>query len=332
MNSEQGAKDPVVFATGANEPFAMPLAVTLYSALVNLEPGRAARVFILDGDISAQSKHKVEAAVRRTKREVELTWLGADLGELGDLAVSRWHASICYLRLRLPDLLPSDVQRVIYLDSDLVVEGDLAQLWREPMNGHPALAVQNFDPRLLGEALLEPTRELGLDPSLPYCNSGVMVVDIPRWRELQVLDRVVEFSRRFGRFIESADQDGINVALGCDWGLLDPRWNVQLLTLRAYDLHSPMAQSEREAQWSRLEKEAFILHYTGPRKPWHHLYLRSMGARFLHYLGRSGWMAPAQFLPYSMSRRATWQGISTARHVRESARALSSFLGYIVYT
>lgn len=315
---EQSA--PIVLATGANEPFAMPLAVTLYSALVNLEPGRSARIFVLDGDISPASKRRVEAVVRRANRDVELTWLQAGLGELGELTVTRWHASICYLRLRLPDLLPPDVDRVIYLDSDLVVEGDLARLWREPMGSRMALAVQNFDPFRLGDALPGPVRELGLDPDLPYCNSGVMVMDIPRWREHGVLDRVVAFARRFGRYIESCDQDGINVSIGCDWGLLDPRWNVQLLTLRAFGNGTAMSEEDRLALWRRLEREAHILHYTGGRKPWHHLYLRSMGDRFLHYLGRSGWMAPAQFVPYAITRRATWQGISTARQIRDTAR------------
>jgi lipopolysaccharide biosynthesis glycosyltransferase len=298
----------------------MPMAVTLYSALVNLEPGRGARIFVLDGNITAESKRKAEAVVQRTNRDVELTWLRAELGELGDLAVTRWHASICYLRLRLPDLLPRDVNRLIYVDSDVVVEGDLARLWRQPMNGHMALGALNFDPCLLGEALPEPTRELGLDPGLPYCNTGVMVMDVPRWREHGMLDRVVAFSQRFGRFIDSADQDGINIAIGGDWGLLDPRWNVQLMTLHTYGLATPMSDADREALWARLEREAYILHYTGGRKPWHHLYLRSMGARFLHYLGRSGWMGAAQFLPYSLSLRATWQGISAARQLRNSAR------------
>jgi lipopolysaccharide biosynthesis glycosyltransferase len=317
---ERGQDDPVVIATGANEPFAMPMAVTLYSALVNLEPCRGARIFILDGDITPASKRKVEAVVERTGRDVELSWVKAELAELGNLAVTRWHASICYLRLRLPDLLPRDVDRLIYVDSDVVVEGDLARLWWEPMDGHTALAVANFDPCRLGEALPEPVRALGLDPELPYCNTGVMVVDIPRWREHRMLDRVVEFSRQFGRFIDSADQDGINVAIAGDWGLLDPRWNVQLLTLRSYGGAAAVSDADREALWARLEREAHILHYTGGRKPWHHVYLRSMGDRFLHYLGESGWMGAALFLPYAMSRRATWQGITTARQLRNSAR------------
>ena len=320
LSPVSNGKDPVVIATGANDAFAMPLAVTLYSALVNLEAGRVARVFILDGQIDAASKQKIENVVRRTGRQVELTWIRAELGELGDLVVSRWHASICYLRLRLPHLLPPDISRVIYLDSDVVVEGDLARLWEQPLDGHFALAVQNFDPRVMGEALPGPVRELGIDPQLPYCNSGVMVMNLPRWREHQVLERVVAFSRRFERHIESADQDGINVAIGSDWGLLDPRWNVQLLTLRACDLHVPMTATAREAHWRRLEREAYVLHYTGGRKPWHHLYLRSMGARFLHYLGRCGWMGTVQFLPYAITRQATWQGITAARQLRDSAR------------
>lgn len=320
MSSGDVGKAPVMFATGADEGFAMPMAVMIHSALVNLEPGRSARIYILSDGISPTSRRKIETAAARSGRDADLRWITADLGELRDLTVTRWHTSIAYLRLRLPDLVSSDVERLIYLDSDVVVEGNLAELWRTPFDGHMALAVQNFDPVLLGGALGVPARELGLDSTMPYYNTGVMVMNLPRWREEHMLKRVVELTRRFAAHVDSADQDGINLAIGSDWGTLDPRWNVQLLTLGAFGRNVATDLAKREAVESRLLNEAHILHFTGRRKPWHFAYLRRKGDRFLHFLGRCGWMAPAEFIAYSLGRRAVWEGISTARRLRNVAR------------
>lgn len=318
---------PLILATAANDAFAIGVAVMLYSALVNLEKGRSVRAYILSDGISPGSKRRIEAAVARTRRDAVLEWIEADLGELATLALSDWFKSTSYLRLRLPELLPQDVERLIYLDSDMVVEGDLVELWRAPFDGHLALAVQNFDPPQLGGVLPVPARELSLAAELPYYNSGLMVMNLPRWRDERLLERVTELSRRFAPHIVTADQDGINLAIGGDWGALDPLWNVQLLTVNAYGFASGAPENELKEARERLKTEARIFHYTGAKKPWHHMYRRPAGERFLHYLGRTGWLGTAEFAHYSFTRRAMWQAIRTGRDLRNAARRITATFG-----
>ena len=65
---------PVTIVTGANDAFALSMGVTLYSALVNLDPTRNAAVYILDGGISDANRRNLCAALRRA-RGAEITWL-----------------------------------------------------------------------------------------------------------------------------------------------------------------------------------------------------------------------------------------------------------------
>ena len=320
--------DPIMLATGADDAFAMPMAVMIFSALANLEPGRAAKIFVLSDGISPESRRKVERAAALTGRKVELHWIEAELGELGSLAVTRWHKSVAYLRLRLPEFLSGVTDRVIYLDSDIVVEGDLSELWRTPLDGHLGAGVQNFDPPLLGGALAEPARQLGLDPALPYYNSGVMIMDLPRWRSKRMLERITELSQRFADYVDSADQDGTNLAVAGDWAKLDPRWNVQLLTVAVHGAETERAVDELRADRRRLLAEARVLHYTGGTKPWHHMYRKPKGDRFLHYLGRCGWMGPAEFAGFALMRRAEWQAIAVGRIGRDIARKAAALVGF----
>ena len=136
---------PVTIVTGANDAFAMPMGVTLYSALVNLDPDRSASVFILDGGISGANRQNLYATLRRARPAVDITWLTPDLSGLDGIPVlvSNAHTST-YLKLLIAELLPARCERAIYLDSDLVVESDLGTLWDRPFDDHLALGVWNY--------------------------------------------------------------------------------------------------------------------------------------------------------------------------------------------
>ncbi|MGH7426947.1 MAG: glycosyltransferase, partial [Candidatus Methylomirabilaceae bacterium] len=77
-----------------------------------------------------------------------------------------------------PEILPNRVEKAIYLDSDLVVHGNIAELWGVGLGGKPLLAVQDEGARTVGSPWgLRNYSELGLDPSAMYFNSGVLVFD-----------------------------------------------------------------------------------------------------------------------------------------------------------
>src|SRR4029077_19021036 len=116
----RGATDPdPVVVLAADDAFAMPLAVTVRSALENLSPARKLSVYVLDGGISDATKERVERSWPAGR--FQITWVNVDPAALARVPISGHANHVNYYRILMPWLLPAEVKRVIYLDADLIV-------------------------------------------------------------------------------------------------------------------------------------------------------------------------------------------------------------------
>lgn len=171
---------------------------------------------------------------------------------------------VMWYRIFLPRLLPLQ-QRVLYLDCDTLVMGDLDPLWTTALEGYAVAAVAN----VLEPAMQHWPQKLGLPVGQPYFNSGVLLLNLDSMREHQLTRRLLDYGREQGGNLRWPDQDALNVVLGgsCKWQ--HPRWNCQnSLFYYAHSNEVFGAQSVREA----VEHPA-ILHFEGHHvvKPWHSL-------------------------------------------------------------
>lgn len=173
----------------ADDAYAMPLAVTLKSASAGLSSRYRLRVWLLDGGISPHNWKKLEQSLENCS--IDLCVVRPDLGSIADLHISHHITHTAYFRLLTAELLPADVQKVIYLDSDLLIIGDLSQLWERDVGDNYCLAspdiacpyidarkgCANFRSACPYMASLKPVanyQELGMDGAAEYFNSGVM--------------------------------------------------------------------------------------------------------------------------------------------------------------
>ena len=280
----------MILVSGADDRFAMPLAVTFYSALANLDRGRAVSLYIIDGGISEENRRRLTQVLNVNHVKGHIEWVKPDLSLLSDVRTTQWHSQASYLRLLIPELVPKQFDRVIYLDSDLVVEEDLGQLWEKEISDFPALAVQDYmRPYVSCSGALPDTYQLlGLSPNTPYCNAGVMVMNLKRWRAEEIGRRALEYTYKFHQFVQFADQDGINAIIADAWGLLDPKWNVMLTVISSYGRLYNMSEMEMQHAQEELLRAPFIVHFAGPIKPWHVIYRGLARSRFFLTSKRAG--------------------------------------------
>jgi|GEM_PF-2168029 len=281
----------MIIATGADDRFAMPMSVALYSALTNMKPGRDVSLYILDGGITPENRRRLADVLHVDRVNVRLQWVKPDLSRLSRMKTSHAFTQATYLRLLLPQLIPDEVNRVIYLDSDLVVEKDLFELWDAAVNESPALAVQDYSFPYLSTVdwAGDTYTKRNLPPDSPYCNAGLLVMNLDQWRSCGLAERAMEYMRQFPQYVRWADQDGINAVLAGSWRLLDDRWNVMLAGINLYgQLNRPSAEERRKAQRQLLE-DPFVIHFTGPVKPWRFSHYGRAYSRFFHYLQQSRW-------------------------------------------
>jgi lipopolysaccharide biosynthesis glycosyltransferase len=260
---------PVVLAADSN--YAMQLATTLRS-LVDSN----VRAWPIDVHVfwegSAETRGRVVASL--PEGAATIRWLPVDLGLFDGFSVPPGLSPMAFARILIPRVFAAEVERVLYLDADMLVLDDLESLWSLDLEGRVAGAVADVplrcardgtdsrwerpatsgDPAVAG-VLDYCRRQLPRVPRVAdYFNSGMLLIDLPRWRAERISERALEYLARnpqspFG------DQDALNV--GCDgrWMPLDRRWNDQDHLLVTVDDLPP---SERPA----------IVHFITTNKPW----------------------------------------------------------------
>jgi lipopolysaccharide biosynthesis glycosyltransferase len=309
-DSVRTSRNKLIVAVGADDAFALPMAVTLYSTLANLRQAQSICIYIVDAGITEAKRRRLVEVLQRTHASLQINWLNADLKQFDGLYVASFLKPATYLRLLLPDLLPQDCDRVIYLDSDLVIEGDLGCLWNLPIDDFAGLGVPNFYSPIVGCKPASQQDEnsywYGLAPDTPYCNAGVMVMNLKRWREENIAERAMEIARRYE--LPESDQDAINIIVAGRWGLLNAKWNVQLSGVKVYASWlkqlSNLSESEAQKTCDDLIRHPEIMHFTWEVKPWHFLYRDASRMRFFHYVKQSGWFGQIEDDQEVMKR--TW--------------------------
>ena len=293
-------RDPVV-VLAADDNFAMALAVTVRSALDNLSADRKLRLYVLDGGIKEATKEKLLQSWPRGRFDVE--WIRVDTTALAGLPISGHVNLVAYYRILIPRVLPAVVDRVIYLDSDMIVLADLARLWDCELSGRWCLAAQdcaapyldasqaldNFPRcgRHLGSTQPVPNfRELGLQADAAYFNSGVMLIDLSSWRDADLPKQLVACLERHHRHVRWWDQYALNVVLADRWGQLDIRWNQGSQIFK----YPSWRQSPFDRQtFEQLRSDPYIVHFTTRSKPWDPLCRHPLRGAFFEYLDRTAW-------------------------------------------
>lgn len=184
-----------------------------------------------------------------------LEWHDLDRNEqfqtaLSNLKDSKRLGTVIYARLMLEAFLPETAERAVYIDCDVMVLEAIECLWDVDLNGRTIGAVR--DPWGLlhaGGRDLREKRDL-YDPANGYFNSGLLVVDLRRWREAKVWGRLQEVIASGTMARLYYDQDFLNIVFQNDWHALDQRWNMV------------EPRPEHQALYP------FIVHYTGYAKPW----------------------------------------------------------------
>ena len=170
----------LVFA--ADDRFARPMAVAMHSALRRLSSGITTELYVLDNGISSASRERLQRAVQSAAGKT-ISWIPVPAERLVDHLGAAHLTSTAYARLLIPDLLPAHVRRVIYLDGDVLVRRDLSPLFHVELGDAPVAAVRDF---AIGSTTHDWSGVRESAVPRPYFNSGLLVIDVARWRSMEV--------------------------------------------------------------------------------------------------------------------------------------------------
>ena len=219
-------------------------ATTLRSVLDASPNGRFRVVCLLSEDISDRLKDKL-AWLDEERLDLEFIPLK---GRLQDVYIDPRYTEAASLRLLLPELLP-ELDRILYLDCDIIVRQDLAKLWEETDLGDNYLAGV-YEAAIEGQA--ERFRALGCDPA-KYFNSGFLLMNLAQMRAEKVSERLLEACRV--PYLEFPDQDALNQVCQGRVLPLSPLYN----SIRTFFIPKYKADFVRqygEGLWDNVQREA----------------------------------------------------------------------------
>ena len=260
-----------------------PFEVTVLSALDHLPADREVDWHVLCPGMTEQQRLTVSKLAG--SRPVRFHWRPVPDDALSRYPVRGHFVPMVYARLLAPDILPGNVDRLLYLDADLLVLDDISKLWALPLEGNLVAAVQDMAvPHVSSPMGLRRFEELGIEPGAPYFNAGVYLADLGAWREQGVTRKTLAYLDRYHDDVNLLDQDALNAVLHGRWQRLDVRWNL-IASLAARGHYRPRGIDSRE--YRNALAHPGIVHFAGLLKPWAQPGIASFqAARYLEVLRR----------------------------------------------
>lgn len=257
-----------------NAGYIKPLAVMLNS-LLSSNTNREFRVFVAHSSLTEQDFRYIEEHV--PMQQCELVNIQVPASMFADAPVLERLPKETYYRLFAAQLLPREINRVLYLDPDLVVVHSIDRLYRLDFKGNLfAAASHQFGPM----QWLNRTR-LHMPEGSQYINAGVMLMNLELLREVQDVQAVFDYIRKNRKKLYLLDQDILNGLYG---GSILP---VDALLYNLDDRyllnHNLLTRPSRHVDMEWVAKNVVIIHYCGKSKPWKEDYKGKLGIFYARY-------------------------------------------------
>ena len=234
--------DTVNFCYASDNSYIAPTTVSITSLLEN-NTAKNINVHILYSDISEENRMRVSCLENRYKH-AKIIFHKIDAEAFDKCNISISHISKeTYYRYLIANLL-SDIDKILYLDGDTIVDGDILHLFDEDLDGFLCAGVKDEFIEKIGYA-----KTIGIN-SL-YINAGVILFNLREMRKDESAKKLFELTEKNNfRF---QDQDAINIVFAGKIKKLDIRYNFK---------------RSHQKRFPEKAKDALIIHYTSANKPW----------------------------------------------------------------
>jgi len=270
---------PIRIVFGVDGAYSQHLAVTLVSLLEN-NPANRFDILVVTLGMSEGDRERIALLAGRFANAA-LRFQPFDIARYGHFRTDGHISHASYLRIFIPEILPESVDKVLYLDCDIVVRHDIAPLWRIDLGDKVLGAVRN--------PFFVRHDDLDMPAGADYFNAGVLVMNLKRWRERDGTARLIRFIETHHDRLWAHDQDALNAVFCGEIQALAPTWNFQTAMLWS----EPDGLSLNYPQYRRLLADPAVVHYTTPSKPWHFSNTHPYKNTYYQYLAKTPYDALA---------------------------------------
>jgi len=256
----------------SSERFGSVTATSIVSLLENNRNMGKIHILYIEHGMTDATKSKIEQMVKTYGRTINFISMPNWNDELSlslKSCKSGW-LGFGYNRLFVEDLLPEGVDRVLYLDSDTIIEGDLSDLWNVEFNDCYLAGVDDCLSNSYKRIV-----EVGNDSI--YCNAGVLMINLKKWRNDKLKEKFIDYIKERKGFFVFNEQTVINSVCQGKILILPCRYNVTSLVYsftynELMKLRRPLHYSYEPEEYYKSRQFPIITHFTGcfyiARRPW----------------------------------------------------------------
>jgi len=235
-----------------NDNYAMPLKVMLFSFFESNPSSPAHHIYMFHSDLSASADESFRLMVENFGGTYHSITVDPDAYSGAD---TRIHISKeTYYRLLASRYLPSEVDRILWLDADIIVRKPIDGLYNMDLGDNWAAAC-GYGP-LMHRLIYDNAESLGMKDPDRYFNAGVMLFDLNKCREVDFASRQKDFFSK-GRKLLFPGQDLVNTLFES---------HVKLVDYRIFNSMIHCIDGEDDLRYA--EENAAIVHFPGQAKPW----------------------------------------------------------------
>lgn len=243
--------------------YVMPCGVMLHSICKNNQESEITFHIVIDESVNQTMQQSlVNILLPKSSKTGRFYYINDDysnLPRLDETNPKKYITKAAYYRLYLTKILPQSLNKVLYLDCDIIVRRSLKDLWNTDLGNNFVGVIPD-----VGEGMIDKYNRLRYPPHKGYYNSGVQLINLKKWRDEQIIEKFADFMKEHSDWIKLHDQDVMN-RIFCDSKCILPiTYNFQegfLWNDIFYDYW------KYEEQVLAARKDPVILHFTDS-KPW----------------------------------------------------------------
>jgi lipopolysaccharide biosynthesis glycosyltransferase/glycosyltransferase involved in cell wall biosynthesis len=276
MNVAVGTEDVINVVTACDDAYAQHTAVFLKSLFESNRSIDITATILVPSGFQRTAIIRNVCTLDRQLKFIEIDCRGVAL----PIPRQTYISSTSYFRLLLDEVLPRNIEKLLYLDSDILVMGSLAELWNTELDSNAVAAVTDA---LLNRDF-DMKQRLGLSPEAKYINAGVLLVDRSHWKRENIGHRAILFACEHSELVTWNDQCALNHVLNGRFKELPSKWNFQTRHLIFNEGWSRTSQGVSELGMAR------IIHFTGgDAKPWLHSSDHPLRQLYWRLLSQTEW-------------------------------------------
>lgn len=228
-------------------------------------------VYILSLELADGHKTLLKELVESYQNHLYIIDIDRKLIENFPMKETDYPSLATYLRLFIPQLLPLGVEKALYIDSDIIFNGDISDLYDCDITNY-ALAGMEDAPHRQPERLGYPVEDL-------YFNAGFLLLNIKYLRDINFVDMALSYIRDYHHKIVLHDQDVLNALLHGRVHFVPIKWNM----LDCFYTNPPFISEKHKSELDKSRKFPVTIHFSGPLKPWHHGCLHPLKEEYFKY-------------------------------------------------